>query len=188
MINIAFFIAIFLTPALDARAQREAGGGHDQLSWNEFYKLQWHDFQGEPDPSSHGDAATAVSIKAKPFLVRKEISYDVVAVFNRSKSWIRDKSPSLLAHERLHFDIAELYARKIRKKISELKAAGVDDIKIFNAAIRELLQESNAADVQYDTETLHGAMSKKQAGWEAKVTEELDRLERYKKVKRVIGG
>lgn len=185
MINVAFFISIIFAPALDAWSQQAAS---DQLSWNEFYKLQWDDFRGEPDPSSHGDAATAVLIKAKPFLVRKEISYDVVAVFNRSKSWIRDTSPSLLAHERLHFDIAELYARKIRKKISELKASGVDDIKTFNAAIEQLLHESNAVDIQYDAETLHGAMSKKQASWEEKVADELDRLERYKKVKRFIGG
>lgn len=188
MIKVAFFFLLLLPPAAAVWSQQNGDPAIGELSWNEFYKLQWDDFRGEPDDSSHGDAATSVSIKAKPFVVRKDISYDVVALFNRSKSWVRDKSPSLLSHERLHFDIAELYARKIRKKISELKASGVDDVKTFNAAIEELLHESNEVDIQYDIETLHGAMSKKQAAWEKKVEDELIRLERFKKTRRVIGG
>ena len=129
-----------------------------------------------------------MQIKARPFLVNKEIHYDVVAIFNRSKSWSRDHSPSLLDHERLHFDIAELYARKIRKRIKELQRRGVNNIKTYNTAIHEVLLESNQADQQYDLETLHGALSKKQREWTEKVKEELGSLSRYKKTRRVIGN
>ena len=160
----------------------------DLLLWNEFYKLQWDDFQGEPDKGSLGDAGTAVQIKAKPYLVKKEIRYDVEALFNRKKSWARDTSPSLLAHEQLHFDIAELYARKIRKKIRELQKQRVNDIKTFNEAIQTLLIESNEVDAQYDLETLHGALSRKQAEWSSRIKQELASLRIYKKPKRVIGG
>lgn len=179
------FMILFATnaipqPAGDAEA--------DVLLWNEFYKLQWYDFQGEPGEESIGDAGAVVQVRAKPFLVRKEIKYDVVALFNRKKSWARDVSPELLAHEQLHFDIAELYARKIRKKVKELQGRGVRDLKTFNTAIHELLLESNEVDRQYDMETLHGALTKKQAAWVSKVREELKSLERYKKKKRIIGG
>src|SRR5688500_10574962 len=187
MRRVAFFFLSMVFPADAAYPQTAVDPAIDELSWNEFYKLQWEDFQGEPDERSLGDAATAVKIKAKPFLVKDRIQYDVVAVFNRKKSWARDQSASLLAHEQLHFDIAELYARKIRKKISELNGRGVNDIKIYNAAIHELLQESNEADQQYDLETLHGAMTRKQAVWTKKVKEELAELKRYKKARRVIG-
>ena len=187
MIKVAFFFLISALPADRALSQTDADPAIDQLSWNEFYKLQWDDFQGEPDKNSLGDAGAAVKITAKPFLVKNRIKYDVVASFNRKKSWARDKSASLLAHEQLHFDIAELYARKIRMKIRELSDRGVNDIKIYNAAIQELLLESNEADEQYDLETLHGAMSKKQAAWTAKVKDELAALQRYRKAKRVIG-
>lgn len=158
------------------------------LPWNEFYKLQWYDFQGKPGEEARGDAGTAVQIKAKPYLVKKEVRYEVDAFFNRKKSWARDQSPSLLAHEQLHFDIAELYARKIRKKIKELQRNNVNDIKTFNAAIEELLAESNRIDIQYDAETLHGGLSRKQAEWTARIRQELDELRSYKKTKRVIGG
>jgi hypothetical protein len=174
-------------PATQALPQPAAAPGKESISWNEFYRLQWYDFQGEPDENSRGDAGAAVQIKAKPFLVKKQIRYDVVALFNRNKSWARDRSPSLLAHEQLHFDIAELYARKIRKKVNELNERGVGDIGTYNAAIQELLHESNRADEQYDLETLHGALSKKQAAWAKKVKEDLLSLQGYKKNKRVIG-
>jgi predicted secreted Zn-dependent protease len=171
-----------------AHLQPSADSDTDLISWNEFYKIQWHDFQGEPGEGSIGDAGAFVQIKAKPFLVKKKVNYNVVALFNRRKSWARDHSESLLAHEQLHFDIAELYARKIRKKVKELNDRGVKDIKTYNAAIQDLLLESNKADQQYDLETLHGALSKKQAAWVKKVKEELSALQRYKKTKRIIGA
>lgn len=184
-----FIIIMFLSASFSGLYAQPAGDPEDALlPWNEFYKLQWHDFGGEPGEEARGDAGTVVSIKAKPFLVKKEIRYDVVALFNRRKSWALDHSPSLLAHERLHFDIAELYARKIRKKIRELQNKGVNDVKTYNAAIEQLLIESNEVDLQYDIETLHGALSKKQAAWSKKVSEGLSSLNRYKKAKRIIGG
>ena len=187
MIRIAFFFLLSIMAGATLKAQGDVDAAIDQLSWNEFYKLQWDDFQGEPDERSFGDAATSVAIKAKPFLVKKQIQYDVVAVFNRKKSWARDKSASLLAHEQLHFDIAELYARKIRKKVKELNRQGAKNIKTYNAAIHELLQESNEVDQQYDLETLHGALSKKQEAWVSRIKEELASLQAFKKTKRVIG-
>jgi predicted secreted Zn-dependent protease len=188
MKRLAYLSVLLLLPYLPGYPQDSADPAIAELSWNEFYTLQWDDFQGKPDKRSIGDAGTAVQIKAKPFLVKKSIHYDVVAIFSRKRSWVRDTSPSLLAHEQLHFDIAELYARKIRKKVRELSERGVDDIKVFNTAIHELLQESNDVDAQYDTETLHGALSKKQAAWSKKVRAELAQLNKYKKTKRVIGG
>ena len=188
MAKMGYIIMFLLLAGAQGQSQSSVDPALGELSWNEFYKLQWDDFQGNADPNSLGDAATAVQIKAKPFLVKKEVKYDVVAIFNRKKSWIRDPSPSLLAHEQLHFDIAELYARKIRKKIKELNDQGKNNIKTYNAAIQQLLLESNEMDQQYDVETLHGALSKKQAAWSKKVKDELASLKKFKKTVRVIGG
>ena len=185
--TIVLFLFLLL-PHLHSHSQDNVDAALDELSWNEYYRLQWDDFQGEPDKNSLGDAATAVRIKAKPFIVKKKIHYDVVAIFTRNKSWYRDTSPELLAHEQLHFDIAELYARKIRRQIAEMKRQGVNDIKTFNTAIHELLLESNLVDAQYDAETLHGAMTRKQAAWSDKIKGELASLKKFGKTKRVIGG
>lgn len=159
-----------------------------ELTWNPYYSLQWSDFQGEPNRSSLSDAGTAVRITAQPFLVGKRVEYDVKAIFDRNKSWARDTSQSLLSHEQLHFDIAELYARKIRKRVGELQSKGIRDIGVYNKEIQLLLEESNDFDRRYDIETLHGSMAKKQAVWESRVQDELARLRAFKEVKRVIGA
>lgn len=186
MIRLLSIFLILHTHPNFGQSNEGVGETQNSISWNEFYKLQWHDFQGEPEETSMGDAGAVVQIKAKPFLLKKRVVYDVTAIFNRKKSWSRDQSEALLAHEQLHFDIAELYARKIRKKIKELSSRGVDDVKTFNAAVQQLLQESNEADQQYDLETLHGAMSRRQAAWSKKINDELKSLEQYKKQKRII--
>lgn len=186
MIKVVSLLILLFIPASFAQSQSSSVEGRNFITWNEFYKLQWHDFEGQPDQNSIGDAGAAVQIKAEPYLVKKQVKYDVYALFNKKKSWARDQSEALLAHEQVHFDIAEVYARKIRKKIKELSDRGVDDVKTYNAAIRELLHESNQLDEQYDLETLHGALSKKQEAWAKKVRDDLASLQQYKKPKRII--
>lgn len=163
-----------------------AYGQKNKIEWNEFYKLTWYDFQGKAAEGSRGDAGAVVQIKAKPYYVGKEIHYDVYAYFNRRKSWKKDISDQLLAHEQLHFDIAELYARKIRRQIEILKRQGANDSKSINKEIKKLLNESNSYDELYDLETLHGSLQKKQASWSRKISEELEELEDYKKERKII--
>jgi hypothetical protein len=177
---------LLLASYFGAISQTLVNDSKDLLEWNEYYQLGWDDFQGQPTSESIGDAGTAVNIKAKPYYVKRKIMYDVDVYFNRRQSWARAKSDALLRHEQLHFDIAELYARKIRKRVVTLQENGVSDIKIYNAAIKEILEESNDADRQYDLETLHGALTKKQLFWERRVKEQMQGLKDYKKRKKVI--
>lgn len=159
----------------------------EYIEWNPFYQLQWDDFRGEPAPGARGDAGAVVKIQAQPYRIKDEVFYDVKALFNRDKSWVRDGSDILLKHERLHFDLAELYARKIRQRIEQLKHDHVKDISVFNAAIRELLDESNEVDIRYDVETLHGAMSRQQKKWNLSVCDELKAMEHFARKRKVIG-
>jgi hypothetical protein len=181
-----FLSAFLILIAIATNAQVFARDADGLIEWNEYYQIQWEDFQGKPSQNSMGDAGTAVAIKAKPFYIKGQIMYDVHTYFNRKKSWCRGKSESLLEHERLHFDIAELYARMIRKKITDLNAAGVRNIDAYNSAIQSLLEKSNEADQRYDLETLHGALSKKQLFWETRVKEQLQGFKDFKKQKRLI--
>src|SRR5688500_19580117 len=100
----AVICLILLSQAAVSLAQNTSS---DLLEWNEFYKLTWEDFTGKRTESSIGDAGTVVSIKAKPYMVKNKVKYDVYAYFNRQKSWASDTSEELLKHEQLHFDIAE---------------------------------------------------------------------------------
>jgi hypothetical protein len=186
MKNAAWIILVIVS--LSVHAQHLINEPQNLIEWNEYYTITWEDFQGSPTHESIGDAGTAIKIKATPFFIKNRVYYDVEALFDRKKSWSRAKSDPLLEHERLHFDIAELYARKIRKLVSDMNERGVHDIKSYNTAIRELLEKSNEADQRYDLETLHGALSKKQMIWERKVKEQLMGLKDYKKRKRIIAA
>lgn len=179
-----FLLAVLTATA--ASAQGQVANAKAFIEWNPFYNLRWDDFQGKPGEDAAGDAGTSVAIQAKPYIVGKKVKYDVHVLFNKEKSWSRDQSPQLLAHEQLHFDLAEVFARRIRKKIHELQDQNVNDIKAYNKAIQALLEESNEADRQYDMETLHGALDKKQEMWRKKIKAELLELNAYKKTKRVI--
>jgi predicted secreted Zn-dependent protease len=186
MMNKKAAITFYFSLAAVLAIAQIPGNQKDLLEWNEFYKLGWEDFQGKPGEGSAGDAGTAVRIKASPYRVNKKIKYDVYAYFNRAKSWSNERSDALLSHEQIHFDIAEVYARKIRKKISELEKRNVNDIKVYNAEITKLLEESNEVDQLYDIETLHGVLTRKQEIWKKNIEEELKSLERYKKTKQII--
>jgi predicted secreted Zn-dependent protease len=153
----------------------------NDLIWNGNTVLTWRDFQGKPDPIAKGDAASKVSIRANPYKKQKQLFYDVHTVFHRHESWCKTPSAGLLQHEQVHFDIAELYARKTRMKISSLKRQGIRDVNVYNSAISEIFNESNRADAQYDLETVHGASRKKQTEWEKSIRIELMLLDRFSK-------
>ncbi|WP_185152635.1 DUF922 domain-containing protein [Fulvivirga aurantia] len=149
------------------------------IMWNASNKLQWSDFEATNDDSRFGDAGTAVKIVAKPYYEKRRLYYNVFALFNKKKSWASDVNDRLLAHEQLHFDLAEVYARKIRKKVAELRRSKVKDLKIYNKAVKKILEESNQADELYDHQTLHGALPKNQITWEKKVARQLMELQDY---------
>ena len=149
------------------------------IAWNEYRALTWDDFQATADINSHGDASTTIRISAKPYYKRGKLQYNVDAWFLPEKSWYKTKSAELLAHEQLHFDLAELYARKIRHLISDYRQKGIKDPKKYHAGIQRLLDESNIVDRQYDNETVHGAIKSKQASWKRTVDIEMSILSRY---------
>lgn len=158
------------------------------LEWNPFYRLSWSDFAGVPNADSRADAASVVRIVAKPFRFGNSWRYDVRAYFNRTRSWRRDVSDNLLSHEQLHFDIAELYARKIRERINELMAQGFRDPERIQREVEKLLEESNGVDTRYDTETLHGAMHQRQQRWSETIERNLLETRRWSRKRMVIGS
>lgn len=176
-----FFLSMLLAFTCSAAAQKLPYDPEEYLEWREHEKLSWEVYDAEPTEDSFGDAGTAVKIKAKPYLVSGRIYYSVYALFNKKKSWCKRKSDELLAHEQLHFDIAELTARNVRRAVEQMQKDNVDDIKTFNENINKILLKSNDLDAQYDEDTFHGLIQEKQQEWEEKVAEQLYALKAYKK-------
>src|SRR5258705_10691508 len=79
--------------------------------WSNRDKLKWGDFKGNVpnEGNSLFKAACASNVEIYSIIMDDSTyKYKVRTVFNRYKSWTRDTTKYILAHEQLHFDITEL--------------------------------------------------------------------------------
>ncbi len=152
--------------------------GGDTICWLPNYKLNWDDFKGKPKNSGFMAESNCVfTFRAEPkvhdFTVYLHLS--LYACFEKNSSWVmpEQKKEPLLAHEQLHFDICELYKRKLQSKLSE----AVLDPMNFDSQIQTIFknewEEYQLEQKRYDDETEHGIISEKQKAWEISVKERL---------------
>ena len=152
----------------------------DFIPWEANQKLQWSDFHGKAQMNSSHDALSHCGLAMDMSMKGSEITFSVKAVFDRKQSWVKnaESSGELLAHEQLHFDIYERYARELRKQLSESTFNGdPDDVsrktsKVYKQVNEELL----LAQKNYDKETDHSLVKSKQIAWETHVASELKQL------------
>ena len=104
-------------------------------------------------------------------------SFDVTAEVDRRQSWnTRPTDDRLLDHEQGHFDLTELWARRIQKKFNDListgaivghgtdEATAVADLdQQVDTRVQELLDLEHKEQDQYDITTHHGTFHKSQA-------------------------
>ncbi|WP_299249273.1 DUF922 domain-containing protein [uncultured Cytophaga sp.] len=142
----------------------------NSFGWTTERKLTWSDFKGKPDKSNPAAALTYTDIKMNASLNNDVISILVENLFNQNLSWSKNKnSASLLAHEQLHFDITEIYTRKIRLKMNEIASAKTIQNGTLNKESSKLLKEWKQFQNKYDEETNHGILTDKQKEWQLKV-------------------
>lgn len=160
----------------------------DRILWSSSRKLTWKDFKGKAEllDDEQYNAMTYVFIDIEYELDSNYIEFYIPCLFNRDYSWSNSKnkeltSKYLLEHEQLHFDIAELIARKIRKEYSEYISYNLSDTysqlqdvydKFYKVELAELNQE-------YDRDTNHGKIRGRQLEWEKRIENELLRYKKY---------
>lgn len=104
-------------------------------------------------------------------------SFEAVAEVDRRQSWTtRPTDERLLDHEQGHFDVTELWARRLQKKFNELIAAGtivghgedsataIADLNgRVDARVQDYLDAEHKQQDQYDITTHHGTYHRSQA-------------------------
>ncbi|MHA6279935.1 DUF922 domain-containing protein [Salinimicrobium sp. CAU 1759] len=157
----------------------------ERVGWKDN-ALTWKDFKATPDPTSPFSANTASGISygwsMKGSATGKEYSYEVSSFFIPGKSWVKDgsASPNLLAHEQLHFDITELFARKLRKALAEFDFDNSRNLKAdLQALYKNAEQERALMQQQFDVETRHSMNEAAQLEWQKYIKEELRKLEKF---------
>ena len=158
------------------------------MSWNESYKLSWLDFKDTPNKNVSAVAITASGITFG-FSVSTSgdqvvnFTSEVHAHFYPQKSWYKKEQADshVLGHEQLHFDITELYARKFRHRIDQIKVSNSvrSQLKtLHNTINKELSQLQN----KYDSETNYSRNVAAQTKWKTYIADALKKLSKYKSV------
>lgn len=164
-----FFISLF---ALSLIA---ASGGEistELIKWSPDKKLTWNDFQGKPTGKlKETKAVTWTKLKGRPEVFVDRIEYDYSCYFNKEKSWHAGNfSSPLLNHEQGHFDIAEVYARKFRKALSQHVSIKMSATGKFLDSLEMSIEndEKNFTNV-YEMETDSSRNTQGQAKWDLKI-------------------
>jgi hypothetical protein len=110
----------------------------------------------------------------------KHIEYTVQAYMNPDESWLRKKDDvQTLMHEQGHFNITEIYARKIRKEISK-----INDPQRAKKKYRDLFDELLKTQKRFDAD------NKDESGvsdfWIEKINDELLEYSPYSDIKVII--
>jgi len=150
----------------------------DTIIWSANYQLLKEDFKGKPKGKNAG--LTEAVIYFYPKENSGTMKFVVEAIFVKSKSFLRGDSKYVMQHEQLHFDITEVNARRLRKRIMEKDFTKVKNIsEVIQSFFNKTNAEWNHEQMMYDKDTEHGMNPAKQDIWNAKVAAELKELDAF---------
>lgn len=153
----------------------ESTQDYETISWSASRPLSWNDFRGNVPTSPRAAAITAsgitYSFATSGTKDAMEVDFKIDTFFYPTKSWYQPAvcDAIILSHEQLHFDISELFARKMKKRL-EAETFTYDTVKSKVKSIyREILDELNDFQNRYDTETNFSRNLAKQEEWKLQI-------------------
>jgi len=145
-----------------AQAYLENGGL--LISWKAWAKRQpltWDDFR---NPSLDTKNNWAGYISTGISMSRGRLTHHAFAYMVPEVTWNRlgSNSEASLRHAQAHFDITELYARKLRSRLAAQRPVGNRDA---NRMYRETIEEHNIMQADFDQQTVHGSLLDAEERW-----------------------
>ncbi|MGN7787968.1 DUF922 domain-containing protein [Niabella sp. 22666] len=147
-----------------------------EIEWDGKRRLTWEDFKANvPEaPSKFLVAATTsceIAVESNVLIAFKKPKFFATNKFNCYASWVKpgQTNDSLLRHEQCHFDIAEIYRRKLQKQLDEADISFAEAERMMKEMTRKIGKAYQNEQAVYDEETRHGLNREKQKEWELKV-------------------
>ena len=111
----------------------------------------------------------------------KFLEIKVQPSFNPKGSWVKeeDKVEGLLKHEQVHFDIAEVNARKLRMEFQNKKITQANAQTVLNNLVEKYNEVNARTQEKYDAETRHSLNTKNQEEWNGQIEKNLKELADY---------
>lgn len=182
MKNLLLLICLFtVVPGFSQISKKMA---QDTLIWAPDYFLGKEDFKAKR--STYGNKIPAY-VTTSVFLYQKEnngtLMFYIEAILLKSKSFMKEETPYSLRHEQLHFDICELFARKLRQKVAQKNFTKVRDIvgeiqRMYDKTISDWKREEE----KYDNDTQHGINAAKQEVWNDNIARQLKALDAFSSI------
>lgn len=156
-----------------------------EIEWTSKRKLTWDDFKGIPDNENYPNALavtnSAIGFEPSSFNPFKDGKLFVRNMFYNNGSWVLEKGKTdyVLRHEQIHFDITEIYTRKLRKTLIDANVNTNNSSRAY-AIFDSIKKEWENHQEKYDYETQNGDKEETQKQWEAYVELELIKYDLYK--------
>lgn len=157
-----------------------------KIIWKEDQKLVWDNFQSPVNRKNNPNVAAYTHCGWEYSLVKSSnpktpVKIEITAIFNEERSWkdVKKINDYILLHEQKHFDIAELFARKLRKEVAEKIITSGDYDRYFKAVYQKISNDYQNFQKSYDRETQHGINEEKQREYNTHISEELNNLKSY---------
>jgi len=154
----------------------------DIIYWSDHSRLSWNDFQANPRLDYQNfSALTSSGIVHYTGCENGQITYKVRSYFEKHESWVKEEARTThhLKHEQIHFDITELYARKLRKLLSEHSFLCGQEEQ-FEFFVKNALDGWQQEQQNFDIHTRHSMDKAHQKEWFYKIEMELSLLEDFK--------
>jgi hypothetical protein len=172
VLKIIFTLFLFLP--LSAYTQ------HEQfIEWSSAKRLTWDDYLAKPPITTDAAAITSTALGVEYSLKNNTLAYTITCRFSKTNSWGRHKTDYILQHEQGHFDITELFARKLAKELKEYKFSSRNYQEDLSKIYKKVMDEKEKYQNKYDKETDFSRNKGEQAEWLQKIRDELDDLEEY---------
>lgn len=144
------------------------------INWSEEKKLVWDDFQAAPQKNGDVAALTATHLGFAYTVANGKVSYNIECRFEKNRSWGLVKNNWILKHEQGHFDIAEIFARKLFKEISAYQFNKNTFQNDLEAIYKKIMDEKEKFQDNYDDETDFSRNKPMQEEWLKKINSNLN--------------
>ena len=170
----------------------------DFILWQENKKLKIQDFKADNKDTVKVNrqqflgAISAIRIEYSSFQRNKNSvpDFSIKTYFDPNESWMLLKNDYVLQHEQIHFDLTELYARKMRKSVESLRQKNVTNISIYRKKIQHwnVMKEKASNQFYADNQDYYIKIGQKilfqknpkQEAWKKKVDRELFQYSLFK--------
>lgn len=179
-----YFIIILCLAFYGSFAQEVVVENDSLLLWQKDRKLTWDDFKGvkQQPEDVHLIHKVAESSMIFPYSFiyteDKTLGINIKCYFEKFIAWTITNDIETLEHEQIHFNIAELYTRKIRQCVKSLQDEGILDVNAYVKEVNALVANCNKYQDKYDNEVLLNY--DRQQEWQERVAKELEALKEYK--------